>query len=410
MTNKKALFNWTLTVTLMVFIAFMSACKTSTDPEPEPPIEPEPIERVGTKELTINVIDRGDESDLTGYNIEIEGPVTASESGVSTAQFTLEDVESGEYTITVTRDGYVRSQLTEVLEVPEEVSSDYYAETTISLRESTPPVTVSNNEDTTVQTGEPDEEDADEEEAISIQIPANSFPASAVNQDGTVSISVTRAKPTTAKRSDAGLVAETIYLTPEADLNNTVTITVPVRELAGLENVQYFLQPGNIPLTADGNGNLVATITPERSASEDFNQVGNSHGVGPLFLTAPVNRFGPFDVTADLTVTETDGFSEFVELASQCGTALNVPYSIAGISVPAQIKKFGGDYKRFETNRTVAVTANAIPNRIVTIRARHATRTLTLSDGGTQLASVTVNRAVVNTTDPISRPCHNSGG
>tara|TARA_R100001143_G_C3361083_1_gene135884 strand:- start:6284 stop:7501 length:1218 start_codon:yes stop_codon:yes gene_type:complete len=405
MTNKRALFTRTLTLFLLAMLTFLAACKTSTDPDPEPPIEPEPIERVGTKELTINVINRDDETDLTGFSIEIEGPVTASETNVSTAQFTLSDVVSGEYTITVSRSGFVNSQVTEELEVPEEVSSDYNAETTISMRATTPPVQVTNNEDSTVQTGQPDEEDAEEDEAVTLQIPANTFPANVVKEDGTVDISVTRAKPSEAQQSDEGLVAESLILTPEAELNNPVTITIPIRDIAGLEDAEYVLQPGNIPISRDGSGNLVATITPDRSTSDGFDQTSNFNGLSPIRI------FRQYRVTIpNYRVTETDGFTDFRLLSSQCGQALNVNYDIPGVTIPILIQVFGNDYRRFRTNRFQPVTVAAVPNRIVTIQARNATRTLTLTRGNTEVSTVTVNRAVVQTANPITVACHNSGG
>ena len=254
-----------LIIALLAYSCSTSSDEPNPDPEPEPPPrEEEPVDRVGDRELTIIVIDRDDESELTGYSIEIEGPVSASEEGVASEEFVLTDIVSGEYTITVTLDGYVAATVTESYELPEEESDDFIAETVISLRQMSAPVQVSNNESTTVRTGKPDVDDeAEEDEEVTLQISADTFPADVVEEDGSVNISVTRARPAQVTRDDTGQVNESLILTPATVLNNPVEITIPMRNIEGLENVKYVLQPGNIPLTPDGNGNLVATITPD---------------------------------------------------------------------------------------------------------------------------------------------------
>lgn len=295
------------------------------------------------------------------------------------------------------------SEATEELEVPTEQSADFLAETEVSLRELTPPVVIQNNEASTVKTGKPDEEDAEEDEEISIQIPANTFPPSAVKADGSVDISVTRAKPSQATQSDNGLISESIVLSPVTELNNPVTVTIPVREIAGLEGLEYVLQPGNIPLNLDGNGNLVGTITAD------------SHGEGPLFITAPVSSFRRNSVTTPgLELTSTEGTGASRVLASQCGQPLNTTVQIPGVAVPAAVLNFG-DYKNFINDRTVTIPVIAAqPNRIITLQSIIKTRTFLISqtDGSgniTDISSVTVNLARVDTSQPTFIACHNSG-
>lgn len=394
MTNLKSLYFWAFTITLFVSFAVFSACQSTT--EPEPPIEPEPIERVGERTFTFTVIDRKSEEELTGYNIDIAGPVTASETNVSTAQFILADVESGEYTITVSLNGYVNSEITEVLEVPEETSADYAGQTTISLRETTPPVTVDNTVATTVQTGEPDEEDATEEEAVTLEIPANTFPADVVNEDGTVDISVTRAKPADTDQTDDGLSSESIILTPAATLNNPVTITIPIRDIEGLENLTYALQPGNIPLVPDGSGNLVATITPDHS----------SNGFSPANINtnATLTNFQEYKVISpNTTLTSTDGIAGTTTFVSGCGEALNEILPVPLIFLPPSIAKFR---LPIIPPPGLIVTVPAQQDRQITIDASYVTRTFRLEQDGSLIAEATINLGILKTSVPIRSACH----
>lgn len=409
MANKKALFTWIITISLLAFIVLLSACKTSTEPEPEPEPGPEPIEKVGTKEFIFTIIHRETEAELIGYDIDIDGPVSASASGVSTAEYTLSDIVSGEYTITVSMDGFVNSQITEEIEVPEDESADFIFSSTISLRELSQPVVVNNSVNTSVKTGKPDVPDAEDDEAITLQIPANTFPAAVVKADGTVDISVTRVSPLQATQSDGGMVLESIIFGPEANLNNNVTITIPIPEFPGVDGLEYVLQPGNIPLTSVGGGNFQATIRP----IEGVAPTANSRHID---MVAEFNSFRNYLVELKgltLSITGT-GFTDYQTYSSQCGRPLGVTVWAPEVTLP--------DRMRFESFRFLYVyeaeriagriIESSRPNRIVSVEARIATRTYTLSRGNEVLATVTVNLSSMDTKNAIRSPCppHNSGG
>lgn len=395
---------WGKIVPLFIIVGLTLAvgCSTSTDsdPDPEPPTrEPEPVERVGDKELTVSVIDRGDDTGLTGFNIEITGPVSASAENVSSSEFVLEDLESGEYTIAVTRDGYVEASITETFEVPEEESADFFAGATISLRELTPPVKVDNSEATTVKTGKPDAEDATEEEEVTLAIPANTFPAEVVNEDGSVDISVTRARPAEATRGESGgQLSESLILSPAAQLNDTVSITIPIRDVEGLEGVEYVLQPGNIPLTPDNNGNLIAKIAPGSISLAD--------------QIAEVIAFGKFDIEASNVELELElGFSSFRNLGNgQCEAAVNEAYEVDGVSnIPESITQYTPLRRSGVPGFSRQVNVDAVEEHILRVRARHVILSHTIFVGGEQRGSVNIPLNIV-VTDVAQIACHNSGG
>lgn len=416
MTNKKALLHRTLSLTLLAFIVLISACKTTTDPDPEPPDEPRPIEHVGDKELNLIVINRDTEAELTGYDVEIDGPVSVSENNVSTSQFTLSDLVSGEYTITVSMNGFVAEEITEEFEVPEEVSADFITEITISLRATTPPVRINNSQANTIQTGKADEEDAGEDEEVTLEIPADTFPANVLNEDGTVDVSVTRARPTQVRRTAQGLVRETIALGPLAEINNTINITIPIREIEGLEDLEYVLQPGNIPLTRAENGNLVATISPDVSSHEGYGPTANFWAPIPLDPeTWPTpERNNPSRImpapSENLLLNETHSTTEFRTIQGRCGEALPL-YRLERVDIPNQVRSFLGTdlIKRLESNRDVQVSdLAAIPNRRLSVEVRHNITTYSLSRGGALVAgsTVTANRSTTFANTPIESPCH----
>lgn len=417
MKSTKKVLGRLATISLLLFVTLIYACQTSTEPEPEPEPEPRipvPVETVGDKEFTFTIIHRGTEEELTGYDIDIDGPVSASASGVSTAQFTLEDVVSGEYTITVSLDGFVDVTVTEELEVPEVVSVDYFAETTISLREMTPPVKVNNSEASTVKTGKPDAEDAEDDEEVTMQVPANTFPANVVNPDGTVDISVTRTKPSQITQSDDGLVRESIVLTPATTLNSPVAITVPIRVIPGLEDAEYVLLPGNIPLNQVGSGNLEASI--QTGVSTD----------GPVAyqtFEAEIDRFQEYKVAlVSSFVTSTKGFSASRNIGNgQCNAAIDFDYLVQGIASRLSSNTFTAedidaanrlmtfiDLTRYVSDKVVTINIPA-DDGILRASARNETRTydISLSD---ESYSLTVNLPFVQTNEPQRVSCHDGGG
>jgi hypothetical protein len=377
---------------VIIGLTFAMGCSTDSDPEPEPPVEPAPIEREGTKELTVTVIDRAEESGLSGFDIEITGPVSASAQNVSATEYVLEDLVSGEYTIEVTLDGYVEASLTEEFEVPEDASADYLAETTVSLRVLTPPVKVNNSEPSTVKTGKADTEDATEEDEVTLQIKANTFPAEVVNADGTVDISVTRARPSQSTAGESGgQVSESLILTPAAELNDTVTVTIPARDIEGLEDVEYVLQPGNIPLTRTSAGKLTAKIA--------------SHVVynANLDIFRRLSR-----VATNVEVVKTSGTSSPVTFSSACGEPLNRTYSKSSVIVPAAISLFSTEAVLKSAAFSKQIQLDAVPDRIVTVRVTNPTKTYTLTANGNQAATVTLNEKIVTVSEPTAVACHGS--
>lgn len=202
-------------------------------------------------------------------------------------------------------------------------------------------------------------------------------------------------------QSDDGLVSESIIFGPIAELNNPVTVSIPIRDIEGLEGLEYVLQPGNIPLTPDGNGNLAANITTGPSTS---GPVAEATFLGELREFAFY-----FITTQNIRIDETDDFSDEITLTGGCGESLDVPYPIPGVPIPAAVSNYIV-LLDFRADRNVRVQLDeSEENRRVTVQARHRTRTYTIIQNESTISSVTVNRAVVETSDPTLIACHDSG-
>lgn len=397
--NKKFLGRLT-TVSLLLFIAFIYACQTTTDPvpDPDPPVLPD-----GERVMLIEVFDQ-DVNPLPGFDIEISGPTSASASNVSGSVYRFEDLEDGVYTIVVTLDDYIEGEITIEVELPEERTAEVTYETSLTLVKKAEPVVINNNEDNEVETAPSDDPEAEEDEKTVMRIPANSIPESALDEDGNVQIRVTRSTPNDVTSDEGGgTVTDNFTLEPDGMvLNNEIEMEIPVNAIPG---VNYVLQPGNIPLTA------VASKTAQQT--------------GPLANQRTTTRyksliteFRRYRVVADISVEKQLFHSEPIQVGEDAPCGQNgqwtyvMPYIVNGNlnTLPEEarkilqhLRKLENESKTFNPSRQ-----NSVPEYKLRALAQNGGFNYRLIQNGSVIEEFTRN--VAARFDFISVECHNSGG
>lgn len=353
-------------------------------------------------ELTINVVEP-DGSELTGYDLEIDGPTSLSESGVAQSQFIFDNLLNGTYTITASADQYISGSVELGIQLPQDSAESYYNEITIVLKERTPPVTVNNSENSSVDTAPSDRLELNGETA-SFTFPAGIFPAGMEDEEGNVTFSITRFYPSGINNTfDEGTVQDFFDFDPDGfDLNGEATIEFPVavpEELIGndAEELAYIMQPGDIQveLADDGSGSNL------QAGQVDFRR---------FIASANFNRFQRYAVIPNRRLTKSDGFTAYREVdRSGCGDPLTAAVNYeTGVPGPAAMSLLRGRL----TDRTITRTRQlqGMPGFRTVVEARNGTSTYTVADpNGQVLEESTVNTPLLNIRISITT-CHDSGG
>lgn len=358
------------------------------------------VSEEGETELTIEVIDAEDAA-VTGYDIAIEGPTTVSESGVGSSAYTFTDLQSGTYSITITKEGYLEAETEAEVELPEEATGGFSSEVLVVLTKKTPPVKVDNSQDTTVETA-PSNNPGEEGLTTTLNIPAGSFPDDVVNEDGTVDLSVTRSNPNNVIETEEGTVDDVILFDPEGtELNNPIEVSIPIEVPQELEgNIQYVLMPGNIPLELTENAQSAMVA----AGSAGYQAVKKG--------TAEIEILGEYYVVADVEVRQSGAtFTEPVVVeTSGCGEGVDAEYSIDVVPPGQAIQRFVSGYAKNSRTVTKSLSKNGVEGLKITVRGQHKTKTITLLDGdGNTILEETVNLPAIRLTVETSN-CHNSGG
>jgi hypothetical protein len=354
------------------------------------------------RQLTINVIEP-DGSPLTGYDLLIEGPTTVSESAVGQSEYVFDDLASGTYTISITREQYISESVSVDIQLPEEADESYYDEITVALNERTPPVTFNNSEESVIETAPSAREQISGEPATFI-FPANTFPEELEDEDGNVSISVTRASPADINNAfDEGTVKDLLEFEPgDIDLNEESTVEFPVAIPEELfddqtEDLGFTLQPGNIPVE-------LIEVETVSSLQANFNTFRK------LRLRTKLNRLQRYHLVPNRRVTKSTGFTEYRQVGrSACGEPVTVTIETeTGVPGPAARALLKGPF----VNRTVTQTRtfDGIPGARTTVEVQNRTITYTVTGPGNRvIEEITVLTPKFSIRVTLNN-CHDSGG
>lgn len=393
-------------LTGMLLAVVMYGCSDSvgTINYTTPPVEP------GERVLTIRVESAAGAA-LTGYDLNITGPTSASVSNVGSSTYAFSNLNNGEYTITATRTGYVEGAVREQIELPADIGADFRGEVKVVLTPRAPAQPVSNASGATVQTAPaPGTTTA----TTTLTIPPNAFPASVLDANGNVNIGVTRAKAgATTQTSQANSTPADVFdFEPSG-----VTLNAPVE--AELEvNLPANLSASGLEMVLEGADGTILTLTPANtSVSKTFvNEDGELMAV--VRVRALISRFQQYSLVLAVRVTRTNGWTNYRTVASSpsCGAGVNAVYNFSRGAINATQQDYlslltNMSLSDITTNNQYSATKNVegIPGTRSIVRARNRTQTIAFVRGNTTLSSVTFNLNIVEFTVD-NTACHNSGG
>lgn len=401
----------------LIFISY--ACSDTVDvltfDTPEVVVE-------GERQLLVVVNTSGGQS-LTGYDITIEGPTTASESGVAQSTYRFTDLNTGEYTITASREGYVSSSIDVEVVLPQDDAESYYNEAELFLRERAPSVVVNNNEDSVIQTAPADGEGV-EGETVSMSIPAGAFPVDAVDENGDISISLTRSVPSQVDSGTEGTTSDFFDFSPgDIDLNEEIELEIPVSipgDLvaslgiasgssfsANAENgISYVLQPGNIPVELVEDNGSNSTISSDSG-------LGQSIETQSFFkryrAKVRIKKLQKYRLVSNVNISTNKQMSSPTVIArSECAADVTGIYRFETGTLSPFFRKF----VKVKASRSIAQSASfeGIPGARLTVRGQHETVRYTARDAnGSIIETSTLNLPPVKISVSLGN-CHNSGG
>jgi len=357
----------------------------------------------GTQVLAVEV-NRSDGQSMTGYDISISGPTSASQNNVQQSVFVLDDLASGTYTVLVEREGYISDEFEVEIELPDEATATYYYEAEAYLRLKAPSVVIINDQDNVIQTGPSDDPGLIGQE-MSLDILAGTFPESVVNSNGNVSVSVTRARPSVVDNTFDGTTQAIFYFEPDdVELNQEVEVTFPIVVPGdNPDNVSYTLEPGNIPVTLELD-EAAKLSGGQLTELNDNQQVTASFRFGRF----RINRFRRYRLVPDVTISASSSFTNPRSIAtSGCGLDVDVEHTFERGTLGPVIGSFVNIPQKTYTH---GVAYDGVIGTRLTVSVQKRTVTYTARNrNGQVLETATIQRPPLIFT-VTARSCHDSGG
>ena len=380
------------------------------------------------RQLTVSV-ESIEKEPLTNFGILIDGPVSASTISVTESSYILDEITSGRYSISITKEGYLSTAITRDILVPEDVSSSFSVDVTIRLNEVEPPVTVDADEDATVDVA-PSSSSASEGELTTLTVPANSFPEELVDESGQVEISVTRSTPSDVIQTQDGVVQDIFTFDfPNVDetypitFNQAIGISIPVnlpddllQKIEAVGELRYKIvspSAGGTMSTSGTNSthDLWLSITGENNA-QLANLVNGQYNDSLLTLPSPVIELVP---NLDLTISSPPVPEAPVTVASAgCGEGIDTSYTwTSGLPADSFVFLYSNSVPE-QKESSVLVEAEGVPNLKLTARVVRFEYTADLFLIDTNGNRTFVERVKFRDTSAevllSSVNCHNSGG
>jgi hypothetical protein len=214
--KNKRVFFWPVILAALILLYY--SCSGGMDPHghPEPVLETE-------QQLQINVMNVYREA-VTGYDLTITGPTSLMRPDVGQSTFVFEDLVSGVYTVSVSKQGYLTAETEVEVELPGGEAVSHYDQVSLILQARTPPVSIDYREGGVIHTA-PSAEDGIFGEMISISFAPGALPDGLDDGSGRVLISANRIVPSGIDETYEGTVQSYIRFDPEiAQFNAPVKI------------------------------------------------------------------------------------------------------------------------------------------------------------------------------------------
>lgn len=396
-------------ICLVTFTFLAISCSDSVDVITYDPPVSEIEEQI---ELLIGITDAAG-NELTGYDIAIIGPVSASASNVGESSYRFTNFRDGQYQITVTKNGFDQGQIVYEAELPGAAGVSYYDDVSISLQELAPPVPVSNSEGGSVSAGGSAVGDDGEEPTATVTFSPGTFPTALEDENGNVQVSVTRVVSNQEDNTDDGSSGEYFVFQPDnTDLNVDAEIELPIaipeqeseNVSGGAEALQFFLQPGDIPLNPVNNDNEVQQSGKEFLERAFF---------GRRFFRSFISRFRRYRIVPNRRVTSSTATTDFsIVTSSACGASLSFNHTISSGQAGPLARAYSSTARKFSNRSYRALREiDGVAGTRITVEEQHRIITFTVSSTSTgnilEVSEIEAGPVFIRIT---RTNCHNSGG
>lgn len=377
-----------------------------------------PPSLVDVKRELVVFVEDVDKSPLVNFDIVIEGPVSANVTGISESSFTLEELASGTYTITLIKEGFLQSSISREILVPDDVSSSFSVEVTIRLKEVEPPVVVDNDADTSVDVA-PSSASTSEGQTTTIDIPANSFPEELANEEGDIEISVTRSTPSDVIETSDGVVQDiftfdfpAVEETYPITFNQPIGISIPVNLPASILESINAVGELRYKIVSPGSGGLMQSMQEEAAFINPANLVNGIYTDSISVLPSAVIELIP---NLDLNIiTPPTPISPIVVASAGCGEDIETTYNwTSGLPDDSFVFLFTSSVPE-QKQSSVNIEVEGVPNLKLTarvIRYQFTAELEYIDTNGARTVIESVNFLDTSAEVTLSSTnCHNSGG
>ncbi|REL33815.1 carboxypeptidase regulatory-like domain-containing protein [Rhodohalobacter sp. SW132] len=352
------------------------------------------------QQLLINVVDVNENS-ITGYTLDIEGPVSHHQSGVTKSTFALDNLQDGTYKITVKKEGYLDAETDITVDLPGKDVTSHYDEVSLVLQQRADTQVIDYREGGIIRTA-PSVENEIFGEPITLSFSPYALPSSLADETGHVQISANRIIPTDIDETYEGTVQSyIIFDNGIGELNESVSIEIPMQiasEYAG--ELTYTLQPGNIPLEI------------VESSVSGSNEMQNKGSRGRQ-MRAKAPGLQNYAVVANLQVRQSVSWTDFkVVEQGGCEEDVTVSYTLESGDAKTLAQQHSNLASKLSGQTyTLDKTFKGVPFKKVTIEVRNKIREFTVRElpSKTEIEHSEVQEKPIQFRT-ILKDCHNSGG
>ncbi len=267
-----------------------------------------------------------DNSAIPAYSLEIQTPDGSVTNQSNTgAEFIVDPLNTGTYTITITADGYIGQTKSVDVIVPASKSDDYLVGLDLTLTKKNPPVTINNAAGGIINVA-PMGTGAGGMGSSTTKV---TIPPGAISGAGSTDISITPV-PSTQETSGSGLEGVTFVFDPDLTFTTPVTVEMPL---------------GFPPSVAQNNVPLVFEEQVDNGEVPDEEPITLS--ANGATGTVQMDHFSSWTIVLGVTLEVSLGTRQVTAQSLACSDPLNKPFTFTGsygpilsnlFQIPAQLR------------------------------------------------------------------------
>jgi hypothetical protein len=363
----------------------------------KPPLEP------GTQQIIITT-ERFNGQPVSGYDLSVTGVVSAAAT-LNSQVFVLDNVKTGQYTIRVSKSGFIGTTKVIDVVVPTDPTIDFRYRVNVQLTESNTPTVIDNATGGVIVVPPTNTGGSGiGSNPITVTIPPGAIPGG-----GNTSISITPVpiEPGSVPPvgPDGGTGGFVLVCEPEGLVfTQPITVNIPLDiPLALAQTIDYTMvyktgnaATGDLQFSTNPADEIVMTVSPDGKTG-----------------TVAIPHFSAWQQVGGYTLEIEDGMTEFqqIDASLECGLGVAGTYSLTGVYESPYSDLF--NIPQSELTFTIAETYSfdAVEGYQRLVSARHGTKTYRLYDINTNalLSEFTVPSAPIEIINDLTY-CHNSGG